>query len=85
MVACLSRNEGTQEEQSLSLLKTQINARIAGEYWLGNVHIVYPGASLGVIEVDPLSTDADSALRSADAAMYVDKKSRRKTAFLNVD
>lgn len=85
MVACLSRNEGSQEEQSLSLLKTQINARIAGEYWLGNVHIVYPGASLGVIEVDPLSTDADSALRSADAAMYVDKKSRRKTAFLNVD
>jgi polar amino acid transport system substrate-binding protein len=31
----------------------------------------------------PLQTDADSALRSADAAMYMDKKSRRKTAFLN--
>jgi diguanylate cyclase len=63
------------------VLKTRISARIAGEYWLGNVHIVYPGASLGVVEVDPSSTDADSALRAADVEMYQDKKGKAKHAF----
>lgn len=85
LVASLSQNPGTQEENSLTLLKTQIGARIAGDYWLGDIHLIYPGASLGVIEVDPHQTDAESALQAADAAMYKEKKARRKTAFLNVD
>jgi len=38
-----------------------------------------------VIEVDPARLDADSALRVADAAMYSDKKGKRKTPFLNID
>lgn len=85
MVASLCRDRQSGADTPLTLLKTQIGARIAGEYWLGDVHIVYPGASLGIVEVDPTKHDADSALRAADAAMYTDKKGKRKTAFLNVD
>jgi len=80
LVACLSKGD-----EEINLLKTRLNARIAGEYWLGQVHIAYPGASLGVVEVDPASTDADSALRDADLAMYQDKKGKNKTRFLTID
>ncbi|MEB6378859.1 sensor domain-containing diguanylate cyclase [Leclercia adecarboxylata] len=85
LVACLSNDRESGEQTPLTMLRTQLSAQIAGEYWLGDVHLVYPGASLGVIEVDPAKLDADSALRAADAAMYSDKKSKLKTAFLNID
>ena len=85
LVACLSHDSESGEQTSLTVLKRQLSAQIAGEYWLGDVHLVYPGASLGVIEVDPARLDADSALRAADAAMYSDKKGKRKTPFLNID
>ena len=85
LVACLSNDSESGEQTSLTVLKRQLSAQIVGEYWLGDVHLVYPGASLGVIEVDPARLDADSALRAADAAMYSDKKGKRKTPFLNID
>lgn len=85
LVACLSQDRESGEQASLTVVKTQLSAQIAGEYWLGDVHLVYPGASLGVIEVDPAKIDADSALRAADAAMYSDKKGKLKTPFLNID
>ena len=44
----------------MNQLKARFSARIAGEYWLGNINLIYPGASLGVIEVDPDVTDPDS-------------------------
>jgi diguanylate cyclase len=85
LVACLSQDRQSAEQTSLTLVRTQLSAQIAGEYWLGDLHLIYPGASLGVIEVDPAEIDADSALRAADAAMYNDKKGKLKTPFLNID
>ncbi|MGX5053809.1 sensor domain-containing diguanylate cyclase [Enterobacter asburiae] len=82
LVASLS-NAGNEEQ--INLLRTRLSARIAGEYWLGTISIIYPGASLGVIEVDPGVTDPDSALRAADIAMYQDKKAKSKTGFLVMD
>lgn len=82
LVACLSKGEKAVDNTQINILRTQLGASIAGEYWLGNVHLVYPGASLGVVAVDPASTDADSALRAADTAMYLDKKGKSKTRFL---
>ena len=38
----------------------------------------YPGASIGVVCLDPTSCTVDTALRRADAAMYAVKKLRRK-------
>lgn len=82
LVACLSQSDNAAENGQLNVIKTQISASIAGDYWLGSVHIVYPGASLGIVEVDPSTTDADTALRAADTAMYRDKKGKQKTRFL---
>ncbi|EOM2580685.1 diguanylate cyclase, partial [Escherichia coli] len=44
--------------------------------------LYYPGASLGIVEVDPETTDADSALHAADIAMYQEKKHKQKTPFV---
>ncbi|HHA1914311.1 TPA: sensor domain-containing diguanylate cyclase [Enterobacter asburiae] len=86
LVASLSQpHQIGDNPPQVSLLKTRLSACIAGEYWLGSVHIIYPGASLGVIEVDPGITDPDSALRAADVAMYQDKKGKSKTRFLTMD
>lgn len=52
--------------------------QIRGEYHLGDVDLYYPGASLGIVEVDPETTDADSALHAADIAMYQEKNTNRK-------
>lgn len=85
LVASLSQPHLDGDNAQLTLLKTRLSACIAGEYWLGSVHIIYPGASFGVIEVDPAATDPDSALRAADVAMYQDKKGKSKTRFLTMD
>ena len=82
LVASLSH---VDNEEHMNQLKARFSARIAGEYWLGNINLIYPGASLGVIEVDPDVTDPDSALRDADVAMYQDKKGKSKTRFLTMD
>ncbi|MUG30665.1 GGDEF domain-containing protein [Aeromonas salmonicida] len=37
----------------------------------------YPGASVGVVAVDPVSISIDDALRQADACMYAVKRQRR--------
>ena len=56
-----------------------------GIYCVGEQRINYPGASFGVAEVNAQVQDVESALRAADDAMYQEKKSRRRNAFLNID
>ena len=58
---------------------------LAGIYFLGAHRINYPGASFGVIEADPQAMDVEQALRSADDAMYQDKKGKSKTGFVALD
>lgn len=48
-----------------------------GRYELDSVTMDYPGASFGVVQVDPDQTTPEDALREADARMYADKKARR--------
>nr|WP_318381980.1 sensor domain-containing diguanylate cyclase [uncultured Enterobacter sp.] len=85
MVACPGSPRGQEENNRLAALKARINASIQGDYALGETRLYYPGASIGVIEVDPAGTDPDGALRLADVAMYQDKKSKQKTPFIPLD
>ncbi|EPK7283792.1 sensor domain-containing diguanylate cyclase [Citrobacter farmeri] len=78
LVACLSETA----DDDLQVLKGRIQQHIRGEYHLGETAIFYPGASLGIVAVDPLTMDVDSALRHADCAMYRDKKREDKTPFV---
>lgn len=69
----------------MNTLKQDLDQQIEGEYRLGNSRIYYPGASVGLIEVDPQNTDTDSALSAADIAMYQVKKSKQKVPFSHID
>lgn len=65
--------------QVQELLVNRIRKATTGNYHLGDVNIPYAGPSIGIIEWQPGETrDADVAISRADAAMYEDKKSRRK-------
>ncbi|WP_342321005.1 sensor domain-containing diguanylate cyclase [Kosakonia sp. BYX6] len=63
-------------------LKKSLDKRLTGEYQLGEQHIDYPGASVGVIEINPELYDADGALRAADEVMYRVKKNKEKKTFI---
>lgn len=55
----------------------RLAAGTVGQYAAGGKCISYAGASVGVVAVDPRTTDAEQALREADAAMYRVKAQRR--------
>ena len=44
---------GKSDETYLSELKARLSGHITGDYSLGDVRIYYPGASIGIVEVDP--------------------------------
>ncbi|MDF3008218.1 MAG: sensor diguanylate cyclase [Enterobacter kobei] len=82
IVACPGTPREKNAADLLQKIKGNIHARIAGEYALGGTQIYYPGASVGVIEVDPHYSDPDAALKLAGMAMYYDKKSKQKSSFI---
>ncbi|WP_461603660.1 GGDEF domain-containing protein [Aeromonas salmonicida] len=61
-VHCFQRRLFEQSQVQLSLASQVLN---------------YPGASVGVVAVDPASISIDDALRQADACMYAVKRQRR--------
>ena len=73
MVATLERSTA-----QLAQFTETLRQLLVGDYLLSDVLIHYPGASIGVISVDPSQMDPDSALRAADSAMYRDKKFRHR-------
>lgn len=75
---------GLDRGQQQTFIAT-LREALRGIYCVGEQRINYPGASFGVAEVNPQVQDVESALRAADDAMYQDKKSRRRNAFLNID
>lgn len=56
---------------------SRIAEATVGRVHCGDVAIDYPGASVGVIAVEPHSLGAQEALREADRAMYLAKQARR--------
>ena len=82
LVAGLSQKSEGDQHTRVQRVKDQLQQHLCGDYQLGAISLFYPGASLGVIEVDPRETDLNCALHSADSAMYLDKKRAGKTAFV---
>ncbi len=85
LIACPGAPIGQTQTDRLTLLKQNLQKCLTGEYQLGTVKIFYPGASIGVVEINPDDIDADSALRIADQAMYQDKNGKEKKPFLRLN
>lgn len=63
-------------------LRARLATLLAGNYQLSSCVIDYAGPSIGAIAVNPALDSPDSALREADAVMYIDKKRRKREAAL---
>lgn len=76
VVARLEASTGADGAAAQSAMKQRLSQLLIGTFELGSCSIDYGGASIGVVQADPLSADPEQALREADAAMYVEKKKR---------
>ncbi|WP_437888335.1 GGDEF domain-containing protein [Phytobacter sp. V91] len=85
LIACPGSPINQTQPERLIYLKQNLQHCLTGEYQLGSARIFYPGASIGVVEINPDEIDADSALQIADQAMYQDKKGKEKQPFIRLN
>ena len=78
LVAELGGAVDAPQEKNASTLKARLNGLLTGKYLLRDVALNYGGASIGIYVAQPAQEDPDSALRKADADMYIDKNARRQ-------
>ncbi|WP_312581511.1 sensor domain-containing diguanylate cyclase [Atlantibacter hermannii] len=78
LVAELGGAVDAPQEKNASRLKARLNGLLTGKYLLRDVALNYGGASIGIYVAQPAQEDPDSALRKADADMYIDKNARRQ-------
>lgn len=82
LVVSLSPEDDRDPRDRLQQVKNQLQQQICGDYhWATFIYFIH-GASLGIVEINPLETDVNCALHLADSAMYKDKKRQDKTTFV---
>ena len=69
---------GSDGTHAIAALRGRLGPLTQGRFELPGVRLDYPGTSLGIVSVDPAVTTEEEALRVADAAMYLDKRERRR-------
>lgn len=78
LVAELGGAKEDTQQPLAATLKARLGGLLAGRYTLGSVELQYEGASVGIYVAQPGEEDPDSALRKADANMYIEKNARRQ-------
>lgn len=71
-----ARQDAQRAADAADALRERLAERTTGMVEFSTGTVLYAGASVGVVVVDPLVTSAEAALRQADAAMYAVKRSR---------
>lgn len=82
VVAGAGPAENEAAMQAADALRARLATLLAGTYQLSSCVIDYAGPSIGAIAINPALDTPDSALREADALMYIDKKRRKREAAL---
>ncbi|MCS3432385.1 sensor domain-containing diguanylate cyclase [Klebsiella sp. BIGb0407] len=82
VIAGAGPEENEAAIKAADALRARLATLLAGSYQLSSCVIDYAGPSIGAIAVNPALDTPDSALREADAVMYIDKKRRKREAAL---
>ncbi|MBM3117032.1 GGDEF domain-containing protein [Jeongeupia naejangsanensis] len=69
--------DDTPPAQAAHSFQQRLFTQTVTAFAVGDARLDYGGASVGVVSVDPMQTDIQSALQQADAAMYAVKTHRR--------
>jgi diguanylate cyclase len=67
-----------QQEDATAAVRGRLAPLIQGRFVMEQCAIDYAGASFGIVCVDPEQYTPDQALKEADAAMYQDKRARKR-------
>lgn len=67
-----------QQEDATVAVRGRLAPLIQGQFVMEQCAIDYAGASFGIVCVDPEQYTPDQALKEADAAMYQDKRARKR-------
>lgn len=74
-LAAPSAAPGTDD--TVEAMRGRLAPLLKGTYAFAECCFDYPGASFGIVSVDPASSSPQSALKAADQKMYADKQARR--------
>ena len=67
----------TDQDQALEAMRSRLALLLIGRYAFSECSLDYPGASFGIVSVDPSISSTQTVLREADLRMYADKQARR--------
>lgn len=65
------------QDQALEAMRSRLAPLLIGRYAFPECSLDYPGASFGIVSVDPSISSTQTVLREADLRMYADKQARR--------
>ncbi len=65
------------QDQALEAMRSRLAPLLIGRYAFSECSLDYPGASFGIVSVDPSISSTQTVLREADLRMYADKQARR--------
>lgn len=66
-------------DEAVSAIRSRLVPLLIGTYTFDGCSFDYPGASFGVVSVDPSVSSLQTVLKEADWLMYADKMARRTT------
>jgi diguanylate cyclase len=72
------------DAEALGVVRQRLQTALQCRFDLPEVCFDYLGASLGVIAVEPGKVGPEQALNDADAAMYLDKKTRKEKGLAGI-
>ncbi len=65
------------KDETVEAMRGRLAPLLTGTYAFAECCFDYPGASFGIVSVDPASSSPQTALKAADQCMYADKQARR--------
>lgn len=77
VIGLASAPEAGEPDGAVDAMRRRLAPLLRGTYRFSRCQFDYPGASLGVISVDPSVCSVHDVLRAADQLMYADKQARR--------
>ncbi|WP_200843443.1 sensor domain-containing diguanylate cyclase [Pantoea sp. 18069] len=64
-------------DDAVEAMRSRLAPLLAGTYAFAECSFDYPGASFGIVSVDPCASSPQTVLKTADQRMYADKQARR--------
>lgn len=64
-------------DEAVAAMRNRLAPLLTGTYSFDGCSFDYPGASFGIVSVDPSVSSVQTVLREADQRMYADKQARR--------